>query len=88
MARIRGRWWAVVGLACVWAAAGAWAAEAGKAPAAILKHAVICPPFKGDAAIAAMLRAGTPLSSIAWRAVASVSRQISSGSCSTQPNCG
>ena len=57
MARIRGRWWAVVGLACVWAAAGAWAAEAGKAPAAILKHAVICPPFKGDAAIAAIYHA-------------------------------
>ena len=57
MARIRGRWWAVVGLACVWAAGGAWAAEAGKAPAAILKHAVVCPPFKGDPAIASIYHA-------------------------------
>lgn len=53
MARKSGLW-AIVGLACGLAAYGALAADEEKAPAAILKHAVICPPFKGDAAIASI----------------------------------
>ncbi len=56
MARKSGLW-AVVGLACGLAACGAWAADADQAPDAILKHAVICPPFKGDTAIASIYHA-------------------------------
>ena len=57
MARKTGWLWAVVGLACGLAAGGALAADAEKAPAVVLKHAVVCPPFKGDEAIASIYHA-------------------------------
>ena len=47
---------AVVGLACGLAATGAWAAEEEPAPV-VLNHAVVCPPFKGDTAIASIYQA-------------------------------
>lgn len=54
MARSKAGWWAMAGLAWGLAAAGAAAEEP---PAAILKHAVVCPPFKGDTAIASIYHA-------------------------------
>ncbi|HPT15826.1 MAG TPA: hypothetical protein PK388_00940 [Kiritimatiellia bacterium] len=51
----RGSWFSLVGCAALLAlaAAGAGAAEPEEAPP-MLKHAVVCPPFKGDKAIAAI----------------------------------
>ena len=51
----RGSWRSLVGCAALLAlaAAGAGAAEPDEAPPT-LKHAVVCPPFKGDKAIAAI----------------------------------
>ena len=46
--------WALAGLAWALAAAGAPAAEPEPVP---LKHAVVCPPFKGDPGVAALYHA-------------------------------
>lgn len=57
MARKRVGLWAVFGLAFGLATCGTLAAEAEKAPGAILKQAVVCPPFKGDKALASIYHA-------------------------------
>lgn len=47
--------WAAVCTAGTWAS-GAAAAETAEPPPVVLKHAVVCPPFKGDPAIATVYR--------------------------------
>ena len=54
--RISWRFWAG-GLLIGWLAAGAIAAEPEPAVPVVLKHAVTCPPFKGDTAIASIYHA-------------------------------
>ena len=50
-------WWAAVGLAVGLAIGGAQAAETEETPLPVLKHAVVCPPFKGDEALASIYHA-------------------------------
>ena len=50
-------WWASVGLAFGLALGGAQAAEKEQAQLPVLKHAVVCPPFKGDEALASIYHA-------------------------------
>lgn len=50
-------WWASVGLAFGLAIGGAQAAETEETPLPVLKHAVVCPPFKGDEALASIYHA-------------------------------